>query len=182
MQESDLLNQKLCINEIEFEKLMMVYYIALIKTKNIIEEVLEKISSKNSYNIVTNILSRIKNPDSIMDKMLNKGYDLTYQSLLENINDIAGIRIVCNSEKDVYIIVKEIEKLKQIKILKRKDYIKRPKESGYSAYHMILDMPVYLKNNKIWIKVELQIRTTVMDSWANLEHGAKYKIKREKCI
>ena len=161
---------------------MIVYYTALIKTKDIIEKLLKNMENEICYNIAENISYRIKNPDSIMDKMIKKEYDLTYQSLIENINDIAGLRIVCKSEKDVYIIVKEIEGLKEMKILKRKDYIKNPKESGYSAYHIILYVPIYLKDNRICIKVELQIRTTDMDFWANLEHEAKYKIKREKCI
>lgn len=182
MKECALLTQKICVTEIEFEKLMRVYYTALIKTKDIIEKLLKNMENEIYYNIAENISYRIKNPDSIMDKMIKKEYDLTYQSLIEDINDIAGIRIVCKSERDVYIIARKIEKLKQIRILKRKDYIKNPKESGYSAYHMILDVPIYLKHNKIWIKVELQIRTIAMDFWANLEHEAKYKIKREKCI
>ena len=97
------------------------------------------------------------------------------KALIENINDIAGLRIVCVSEKDVYGIVKRICNLDEINIIKKKDYIKKPKESGYSAYHIIAEVPVYLEDKKVWIKVELQIRTMAMDFWANLEHGVKYK-------
>lgn len=175
MKKVALRNQEVYVNDVNFEKLMLVYSIALTKTKNVIEELSEKINNENGYNIITNISSRIKKPDSIIDKMIKKGYDLTYQSLIENINDIAGLRIVCISEKDVYKVVKQISKINEINILKKKDYIKKPKESGYSAYHIIVEIPVYLEDKKVWVKVELQIRTMAMDFWANLEHGVKYK-------
>lgn len=175
MKKVALKNQEVYVNDINFEKLMLVYSIALTKLKNVIEELSEKINNEDGYNIVTNISSRIKKPNSIIDKMIKKGYSLTYQSLIENINDIAGIRIVCISEKDVYRIVKKINKLDEVNIIKKKDYIKKPKESGYSAYHIIVEVPIYLEDMKVWVKVELQIRTMAMDFWANLEHGVKYK-------
>lgn len=170
-----LKSKELKVNDVNFEKLMMVYSIALTKTKNIIEELKDKVNSERRYNVITNISCRIKNPDSIIEKMIRKGYSLTYQSLIENINDIAGLRIVCVSEKDVYRIVKQISKLNEINILKKKDYIKKPKESGYSAYHIIIEVPIFLEEKRVWVKVELQIRTIAMDFWANLEHGVKYK-------
>lgn len=170
-----LKNKEIRVNDINFEKLMLVYSIALTKTKDIIEELKEDINNKNGYNVITNVSSRIKKADSIVEKMIRKGYSLTYQSLIENINDIAGLRIVCVSEKDVYRIVKQISKLNEINILKKKDYIKKPKESGYSAYHIIMEVPIFLEDKKVWVKVELQIRTMAMDFWANLEHGVKYK-------
>lgn len=175
MQKVALRNKPVYIKDDYFEKLMLVYSIALAKMKNIIGELTQKINNENQYNIITNISSRIKSPDSIIEKMIKKGYSFTYQSLIENINDIAGLRIVCVSEKDVYRVVKQITKLDQINILKKKDYIKRPKESGYSAYHLIVEVPIYLEDKKVWVKVELQIRTMAMDFWANLEHGVKYK-------
>lgn len=170
-----LKNKEVAVNDINFEKLMLVYSIALEKVKNIALGLQEKINYENNYNIITNVSSRIKNPESIIDKMIRKGYNLTYQSLIEKVNDIAGLRIVCISEKDVYKVVKEIGKINEINILKKKDYIKKPKESGYSAYHIILEVPIYLENNKVWVKVEVQIRTISMDFWANLEHGIRYK-------
>lgn len=170
-----LRNKEVIVNDVNFEKLMLVYSIALTKIKNIIEELKEEINSENKYTVITNISSRIKKPDSIVEKMIKKGYSLTYQSLIENINDIAGLRIVCVSEKDVYRIVKQIGKINEINILKKKDYIKKPKESGYSVYHIILEVPIYLEDKKVWVKVELQIRTIAMDFWANLEHDVKYK-------
>lgn len=170
-----LKNKELIVNDINFEKLMLVYSIALTKTKNILEELKEKINNESENIVITNVSSRIKKPDSIIEKMIKKGYSLTYQSLIENVNDIAGLRLVCVSEKDIYRIVKQIGKIEDINVLKKKDYIKKPKESGYSAYHIIIEVPIYLEDKRVWVKVEVQIRTMAMDFWANLEHGVKYK-------
>ena len=147
---------------------MMVYTIALAETKKKMLLLQNKLSKKNTYDVITNISTRIKEPTSIINKMNKKGYDITYKDLIENINDIAGLRIVCTSEKAVYEIVKEIQNMNEINVLKKKDYIKNPKESGYSAYHLIVEVPVIIKENKIWVKVEIQIRTLAMDFWANI--------------
>lgn len=170
-----LKNKEVIVNDVNFEKLMLVYAIALEKTKNKMLELQEELNNQNNCNIITNVSSRIKAPDSIIDKMIKKGYSLIYQSLIENINDIAGVRIVCVSEKDVYKIVKKIASMDEINVIKKKDYIKRPKDSGYSAYHIIVETPIYLEENKVWVKVEIQVRTMAMDFWANIEHGVKYK-------
>lgn len=170
-----LKKQEIKVKDRNFEKLMLVYTIALEKMKNQMQILMNTINEENECNVITNISSRIKNPNSIIDKMKNKGYSLTYQSLIENINDIAGLRIICVSEKDVYKIVKKISQLEEINIIKKKDYIKRPKKSGYSAYHLIVEVPIYLQEQKVWVKVEVQIRTMAMDFWANLEHEVKYK-------
>ena len=175
MKKVALRNNEVYVDDINFEKLMIIYGVALEKVRRILLSLQEEINNNSEYNVVTNVFYRIKEPDSIIDKMIKKGYLLTYQSLIENINDIAGARIICMSEKDVYKIVKEITKIQEINIIKKKDYIKKPKKSGYSAYHIIVEVPIYLENKKIWIKVEIQVRTSAMDFWANLEHGVSYK-------
>ena len=158
---------------------MMIYTIALAETKKKMLLLQNKLSRKNTYDVITNISTRIKEPTSIINKMNKKRYDITYKDLIENINDIAGLRIVCTSEKAVYEIVKEIQNMKDINVLKKKDYIKNPKESGYSAYHLIVEVPVIIKENKIWVKVEIQIRTLAMDFWANIEHKLRYKTENK---
>ena len=158
---------------------MMIYTIALAETKKKMLLLQNKLSRKNTYDVITNISTRIKEPTSIINKMNKKGYDITYKDLIENINDIAGLRIVCTSEKAVYEIVKEIQNMNEINVLKKKDYIKNPKESGYSAYHLIVEVPVIIKENKIWVKVEIQIRTLAMDFWANIEHKLRYKTENK---
>ena len=168
-------NKKVDINDIDFEKLMIIYSIALEKMKRILVNLQKETNNNSEYDAVTNVFSRIKEPSSIIDKMIKKGYPLTYQSLIENINDVAGSRVICMSEKDVYKIVKEISKIEEINIIKKKEFIKKPKKSGYSAYHIIVEVPIYLENKNVWIKVEIQVRTSAMDFWANLEHGVSYK-------
>jgi len=175
MKKNGLKNRKIYVEDVDFKKLMIIYSMALQKANVILEGLREKINNKKENDSIKNISVRIKEPDSIIDKMIKKGYSLTYQTLIEKINDIAGARIICVSKDDVYKIVKEIESVKEINILNRKDYIKKPKKSGYSAYHIISEIPIYLENTKVWIKVEIQIRTLVMDLWANLEHDISYK-------
>lgn len=175
IKEIVLENNKIVSTDQNFEKLMIIYTLALAEAKKRILKLQEYLNNKNNYDVITNISSRIKEPNSIIDKMNKKGYSLTYESLIENINDVAGLRIVCTSEKAVYEIVKNILEIKDINIIKKKDYIKKPKDSGYSAYHIIIEVPVLIKENKIWVKVEVQIRTLAMDFWANIEHKLRYK-------
>ena len=105
--------------------------------------------------------------------------ELTYKDMIENINDIAGIRIVCPLKKDIVTIKEFLKKLPGVNVLKEKDYITNPKKSGYSSYHLILEVPVMLAKQNIYVKVEVQIRTIAMDFWASLEHKAKYKSDEE---
>ena len=151
MKKDALKNKQIDVNDIDFEKLMIIYSIALEKMKRILVNLQKETNNNSEYDVVTNVFSRIKEPSSIIDKMIKKGYPLTYQSLIENINDVAGARVICMSEKDVYKIVKEISKIEEINIIKKKDYIKKPKKSGYSAYHIIVEVPIYLENKNVWI-------------------------------
>ena len=109
--------------------------------------------------------------------MQDKGYELTYQMMIENINDIAGIRVICPLKKDIFSVRNLVEKLPGIRLLKEKDYVTNPKKSGYSSYHLIVEVPVTLSQRIIYVKVEIQIRTMAMDFWASLEHKMKYKAK-----
>ena len=110
-----------------------------------------------------------------MKKMKQKECKMTYKEMIENINDIAGVRVICPIQKDIYSIKNLIQNLPGIQTLKEKDYIANPKKSGYSAYHIILAVPVKLSQNLIYVKVEVQMRTMAMDFWSSLEHKMKYK-------
>lgn len=139
----------------------------------------EEINETYSYGIINNITSRIKTPQSIINKMNKKHYELNYKNLAQNIDDIAGIRIVCPTQSDIFIIKNIINEMEEIKIIEEKDYIKNPKESGYSAYHMIVEIPIEIKEKELYIKVEIQIRTMAMDFWAVAEHKMRYKSKKK---
>ena len=107
--------------------------------------------------------------------MKKKGYNFTYEEMIYNINDIAGIRIICPLKRDIFVIKDLIKKLSGVNIIKEKDYVTNPKKSGYSSYHLIVETPTNLFEKTIYVKVEIQIRTLTMDFWANLEHKTKYK-------
>lgn len=107
--------------------------------------------------------------------MKNKNCEYTYKNMIENINDIAGIRVICPLKKDIFSVRNLIENIPGIKILKQKDYVTHPKKSGYSSYHLILEIPITLSQKIIYVKVEVQIRTMAMDFWASIEHKVKYK-------
>ena len=111
--------------------------------------------------------------------MKKKGLELTHENLVKTINDIAGIRIICSFIPDIYKIVEMIENMQDITILKKKDYVTTPKESGYSSYHLIVSVPVSLSMGTINVKVEIQIRTMAMDFWASLEHKIRYKYDKQ---
>lgn len=144
-----------------------------------LEEIKEVFHNYYGYEIINNICSRIKTPQSIINKMKKKNYKLTYKNLVKNINDIAGIRIICPLKNNIYEMIKIIEKLPNIKIIKRKDYITKSKESGYSGYHLVVETPVEIRGRQVPIKVEIQIRTMAMDFWATNEHKIKYKTNKK---
>lgn len=168
-------NEKFEASNDTFQKLMFIYKMAIKEVNTKIEIFKDEFKMFYNYDLVDHLNTRIKSPKSIIQKMTKKECELTYKDMIENINDIAGIRIVCPLQKDIYTIKNLLQNVPGIKTLKEKDYITKPKESGYSAYHIILGVPVMLSNQIIYVKVEIQIRTMAMDFWSSLEHKMKYK-------
>lgn len=158
-----------------FERIMLIYTSALKVLKTKFDILNEEFKNFSEYNPIDHITERIKSPDSIIEKMQRKKLEPTYKKLIEEVNDIAGMRIVCSFKDDIFKIINIIEEFQDIEILERKDYITNPKPSGYSSYHLILNVPVTFSEQTIYVKVELQIRTVAMDFWASLEHKVKYK-------
>ena len=111
--------------------------------------------------------------------MKKKQLYINYQSLIEEISDIAGIRIICPLKDDIFSVINLIKSYPEFKVLKEKDYITKPKKSGYSSYHLIIDVPVNVAGKMIHVKVEIQVRTMAMDFWASLEHDIKYKTDKK---
>lgn len=162
-----------------FEKIIFIYKMAIKEIETKIEIMQEEYKILYNYELINQIKTRIKKPESIIEKMKERGYKLTYKEMIENINDIAGVRVICPMKKDIISIRNQIKKIPGIKIIKEKDYVSKPKPSGYTSYHMILEVPVMLSQRIIYVKAEIQIRTMAMDFWANLEHKMKYKPERE---
>ena len=163
----------------EYKRLTLVYTAALKQLETKIDTINEEFKTLHKYNPIEHVTSRIKSKESINKKLQKKGLELTQENLVKTINDIAGIRIICSFIPDIYKIVEMIENMQDITILKKKDYVTTPKESGYSSYHLIVSVPVSLSMGTINVKVEIQIRTMAMDFWASLEHKIRYKYDKQ---
>lgn len=125
--------------------------------------------------VVRNIFSRIKSVESICKKLEKKELDVTYENAVSNLNDIAGVRVVCYFCDDIYRIAKAIREQKDIKVVKEKDYVKKPKKSGYQSIHLIVDAPVIYNTSTEMVRVEIQLRSFAMDYWAELDNQMCYK-------
>jgi putative GTP pyrophosphokinase len=119
----------------------------------------------------------MKSPQSIAKKLRHNGRELTVENIVKYVNDVAGIRIICSFTSDIYRIADLIAKQSDVQVLKVKDYIMFPKSNGYTSYHMIISVPIYLSNTMVNVKAEIQIRTIAMDFWASLEHKIYYKFE-----
>lgn len=134
-----------------------------------------QLSGKSNRPLVRTFSSRIKTTDSIVKKLIRKGRELTFQTAVDTLNDLAGIRVVCYFFDDIYRIAEQVRRQKDIKILKEKDYAKKPKKSGYQSLHLIVEVPVVYGDKTQNVRVEIQIRSVAMDYWAELDTQMCYK-------
>lgn len=130
---------------------------------------------KYDHNPIHHIESRLKKPESIIKKAIDKDVTLTEKEIMRHIHDIAGIRVICNYIDDVYVVAQLLINQDDIKLIKIKDYIQNPKDNGYRSLHLVLEVPIFLAEGVQPIHVEVQLRTIAMDFWASLEHKLKYK-------
>jgi len=165
--------------EQELECLLEQYSFGQKMLETELDILIKEFTRIKKYNPVEHIKTRIKSIESIEKKLQRKSLDFTVKAIEENIHDIVGFRIVCSFIPDVYDIVKMIQSSKEIRIIDKKDYIKNPKESGYSSFHLIVLVPVYLSTGIKYIEAEIQIRTVTMDFWASLDHKIRYKFAGE---
>ena len=159
----------------KFEIYMMMYGSAVKEVRTKLEILSDNLSVDYKRNPIEMIKSRIKKPESILEKLHRKGFEITAPHVLENLNDIAGIRVVCSFIDDIYDVAGMLSRQDDITVLEIKDYIKNPKPNAYRSYHMIIEIPVFFADRKQPMKVEVQFRTIAMDFWASLEHQMKYK-------
>ena len=171
--------EKLDIKEEPFDKLMFFYNSALKQLELQMNIIKDEFKVMYNYDLIDHIDTRIKEPKSIVKKMEKKKYKKTYLNLIEKVNDIAGMRIVCTLKDDIFFIKDLVKQIPDVHVLKEKDYVTNPKPSGYSSYHMIVEVPVKLSQKTIYVKCEIQIRTLAMDFWASFEHKVKYKTEQE---
>ena len=146
-------------------------------------EILQRDARFSKHNPIESIKSRVKSPMSILEKMHRKGFPISLESIKTNLNDIAGIRVICPFIEDIYTVADMLTRQDDLKVLEKKDYIQNPKPNGYRSYHMILKMPVRFLGNTSETAalpcLEVQIRTIAMDFWASLEHQIHYKASHE---
>ena len=176
--DSALANRNGNKDQVDQWKSTMFLYSSALKSINTKIEILNnEFIQLYNYNPIEHVTSRLKTPQSIVKKLKSKGREVDIDNMVEHVNDIAGIRIICSFMSDIYPIADMIAKQADITVLYVKDYIKNPKENGYKSYHMVVTIPVYLSDGKIETKVEIQIRTIAMDFWASLEHKIAYKFE-----
>ena len=159
----------------EFQEAMMMYTCAIREAKTKLEVLNDELSVRNKRNPIEMIKSRVKKPLSIVEKLQRRGLDITVQSMMDNLDDVAGIRVICSFVDDIYQVAEMLVRQDDVRVVAIKDYIKNPKVNGYRSYHMIIEIPVFFSNEKKLMRVEVQIRTIAMDFWASLDHQLKYK-------
>lgn len=157
------------------DTLMAYYRCAIMEVETKFKVLNEQFSLEYDRNPIESIKSRLKSLDGIVKKVRRKNIPLTMEAIEENINDIAGIRVVCSFPEDIYLLAKCLLQQDDIRLIEKKDYIKNPKENGYRSLHLIVAVPIFLQNEKREMKVEVQLRTIAMDFWASLEHKVRYK-------
>lgn len=158
-----------------FHRLMMEYQGAIMEIETRLKVLNAEFSQEYKRNPFESIKSRLKSPESIYEKLERKGYPVTVESIRENLNDVAGIRVICSFPDDIYRLADLLIQQDDIILQRRKDYIQNPKANGYRSLHLIIGVPVYLSREKKYMMAEVQFRTIAMDFWASLEHKLKYK-------
>jgi putative GTP pyrophosphokinase len=164
------------------QKFIAYYRCALMEIETKFKVLNEELSFLHERNPIDTIKTRIKDFDSIYKKLRQRNFPLSLNSIEKNIHDIAGIRIICPFIDDIYMLVDCILRQDDIKLFEKKDYIANPKENGYRSLHLIIEIPIFLQNEKRPVKVEIQLRTIAMEFWANLEHRIRYKKNIDKKI
>ena len=156
-----------------WETVKFLYNSALKEVNTKLEILNDEFQHVHKYNPIEHIKSRIKSAESIVKKLKRYGYESNLQNMVEYINDIAGIRVICSFTSDIYRLADMLAHQSDLTVIQIKDYIKEPKPSGYKSYHMLVTVPIFLSDNV----VEIQIRTIAMDFWASLEHKIYYKFE-----
>lgn len=159
----------------QFQELMMMYNCAIREVRTKLEVLNDELSIRHKRNPIKHIISRIKRPLSIIQKLKRYDAPFTVEAVEENLNDVAGIRVICSFIDDIYAIADMLLQQDDIRLIRKKDYIQNPKANGYRSLHLIIEIPVFFSEQKKNMRVEVQIRTIAMDFWASLDHQLKYK-------
>ncbi len=159
----------------KLKSLMSCYQCALLEVETKFRVLNEQFSLEHERNPIESIKTRIKSAESISEKLMRLGLPMSVESIESQLNDIAGIRVICSFIDDIYMLADCLLNQDDIRLIIKKDYIKSPKENGYRSLHLVVEVPIFLQNEKRFMKVEVQLRTIAMEFWANLEHKLRYK-------
>ncbi len=162
-------------NLLPVDRMFAYYRCASMEIETKMRVLNEQFSLQYDRNPIESIKTRVKSIESIMKKIRKKNIPITLEAIEESIRDIAGVRVVCSFQDDIYMLADCLLQQDDITLIERKDYIKNPKPSGYRSLHLIVEVPIFLQNEKRNMKVEVQLRTIAMDFWASLEHKLRYK-------
>ena len=162
-------------NKKPFDLLMSYYECAIMEIETKFRVLNHELSLEYDNNPIESIKTRVKSYDSILKEIRRKNIPLNLQAIEENLKDIAGVRVICSFPDDIYKLAESFLKQDDITLIERKDYIKNPKPSGYRSLHLIVQVPIFLQNEKKMVNVEVQFRTIAMDFWASLDHKMRYK-------
>ncbi|MBQ9609482.1 MAG: GTP pyrophosphokinase family protein [Lachnospiraceae bacterium] len=162
-------------NKLPMDQFFSYYRCAIMEIETKFNVLNEQFSLQYDRNPIESIKTRIKSMDSLIRKVRDKNIPLTLEAIEENIYDIAGVRVVCSFIDDIYMLADSLLKQDDIKLIRKKDYIENPKPGGYRSLHLIVEVPIFLQDEKRPMKVEVQLRTIAMDFWASLEHKLRYK-------
>lgn len=160
---------------LDVKQLMSCFRCAILEVETKFKVLDEQLSLQYERNPIDSITSRLKSPESIYEKIMRKHLPPDIRSIEEHLSDVAGVRVVCSFVNDVYMLADCLLRQDDVKLIKMKDYIKNPKPNGYRSLHLIIEIPIFLTNEKKMMKVEVQLRTVAMDLWASLEHKIYYK-------
>ena len=159
----------------EFVRVMTYYRCAIMEIQTKLNVLNAEFSLQYDRNPFENIESRLKKPESIVEKMIRRGIPLTVEDMEQEMTDIAGIRVICSFQEDLYNLADLLVEQDDVLLISRKDYIANPKPNGYRSLHLLIDIPIFLSQGKKHMKVEVQFRTMAMDFWASVDHKLKYK-------
>ena len=158
-----------------YRELMSYYRCAMMEVSTKFNVIDEELSLQYDRNPIEAIKTRLKSPESIMDKLSRRGLPFSAESIEQNLNDIAGVRVICAYISDIYMLRDALLRQDDIVLVQEKDYIKNPKPNGYRSLHLIVETPIFLHDQKKQMRVEVQFRTMAMDWWASVEHKLRYK-------
>jgi putative GTP pyrophosphokinase len=164
------------LNQIShLRQLLVMYSCGIREVQTKLEILNDEFQAKRHRSPIDSIKSRVKEPDSIARKLSSRGLEISWDSIVENLNDVAGIRVVCPFIEDIYFVADTLLAQDDITLIESEDYIAEPKANGYRSLHLVVEVPVFFSDTKLPVRVEVQIRTIAMNFWASLEHEIHYK-------